>query len=252
MDLEYKKEGRVAIFTINRPERMNALGGEVSRLMYEGLIDFRDDDELWVAIITGAGEKAFSAGADLKEMRPGEARKRIRRPNLTRGLDLWKPIIAAINGYCLGGGLELAMGCDIRIAAEHARLGLPEILRNLLPGGGGTQRIPRMLSQCRAAEILLTGKHITAQKALEWGLINEVVPLDKLMTRAREWADELCQAGPLASRIIKELMIKGPDMTLPQGLRMEQAGWAQLQHTEDTKEGVRAFVEKRKPVWKAK
>ncbi|MBA7548581.1 Short-chain-enoyl-CoA hydratase [subsurface metagenome] len=169
-----------------------------------------------------------------------------------RGLELWKPLIAAINGLALGGGLEIALACDIRIASENARLGTPEVNLGLIPGWGGTQRLPRMIPWCKAAELLLMGRHIDAQEAYRIGLVNTVVPPEAVMPTAREWAEVICQAGPLAVRAAKQAMTQGSSMTLEDGLRLENALEGYLVHTEDFTEGTRAFVEKRKPVYKAK
>jgi len=251
MAVDYEKEGRIAIFTINRPEAMNALNSQVRQELNQALIDFRDDPDLWVGIITGAGEKAFSAGADIKEFRPG--------PIQTGGAvawvrpdQIWKPIIAALNGFALGGGLELAMECDLRIAAEHARLGQPEVNIGFMPGAGGTQRLTRFVGRAMAAEILLTGRHIDAQEAYRIGLVNRVVPLDQLMPTARELAETICQRGPMGIRATKEAMIRGYDLTLEQGLRLERDLANRVRTTEDFMEGARAFAEKRKPVYKAR
>ena len=256
MAIDYKKEGRIAIFTINRPEALNSMNMEAVRELHETMVDFRDDPELWVGIITGAGEKAFSAGADIKDTLPFMKEHRD-SPWATpaipmRGLELWKPLIAAINGLALGGGLEIALACDIRIASENARLGVPEITLGLIPGWGGTQRLPRMLPWCKAMEILLMGRPIDAQEAYRIGLVNKVVPLEQLMPTAREWAEVICQAGPLAVRAAKEAAIRGCSMTLEDGLRLENSLEAYLLGTEDFAEGTTAFVEKRKPVYKAK
>ena len=250
MVINYEKEGRIAIFTFNRPEARNAMNIETYRELQKAMVDFRDDPDLWVGIITGAGERAFSVGADIKEMRPGAAEVKERPPLPSRGFELWKPLIAAINGYCLGGGLEIALACDIRIAAENARLGQPEINIGLMPGAGGTQRLPRVIPWCKAAEILLMGRPIDAQEAYRIGLVNKVVPLEQLMPTAREWAEVICQAGPLGVRRCKEAMIKGYSMTLEEGLELERSMYLPLKDTLDFKEGTRAFVEKRKPVYK--
>ncbi len=249
MAVDYKKEGRIAILTINRPEAMNALNTAVHEELNDAILDFRDDPELWVGIITGAGEKAFSAGADIKEFRPGP---REDRDALTRADQIWKPFIAAINGYALGGGLELAMTCDIRIAAEHARLGQPEVNIGLMPGAGGTQRLPRFVPRAKAAELLLMGVQIDAQEAYRIGLVNKVVPLDQLMSTAREWAEIICQRGPLGVRAAKEAMIRGYSMALEEGLQLEGSLSNRVRESEDFMEGARAFAEKRPPVYKAR
>ena len=256
MVINYEKEGRIAILTINRPEVMNAVNVEVVRELHQALVSFRDDPELWVGIITGAGEKAFCAGADVDDMIPFLKEHRDSpwampaTPN--RGLELWKPLIAAINGAALGGGLEIALACDIRIASEKARFGTPEITLGVLPGWGGTQRLPRMISWCRAAELLLMGKIIDAQEACQIGLVNKVVPPEEVMPRAREWAAKICEAGPLAVRSAKEAMVRGSNMTLDDGIRLEDSLQGFVLLSEDFAEGTAAFIEKRKPRWKGK
>ena len=247
--VEYQTEGKIAIITINRPEAMNSLSIDVRTGLTESLTNFRDNDDLWVAIITGAGEKAFCAGANIKEFRPGPIEEPVGK---IRPDEIWKPIIAALNGYTLGGGLELAMECDIRIAADHARLGQPEVTIGFMPGDGGTQRLPRFVPRAMAAEILLTGEHITAQEAYRIGLVNKVVPLDQLMAEARKMAETICQKGPLGVRAVKEAMIRGYDMSLEQGLQIENDLVKKIRQTEDFMEGAKAFAEKRPPDYKAK
>ena len=169
-----------------------------------------------------------------------------------RGLELWKPLIAAVNGLALGGGLEIALACDLRIASEGARFGLPEVTLGLIPGWGGTQRLPRVVPWCKAAEILLMGRPIDAQEAYRIGLVNKVVPPEAVMPTAKEWANTICQAGPLAVRAAKEAMVRGSSMSLEEGLRLESSLVAYLFSTEDFTEGTTAFAEKRKPAYKAK
>ncbi len=256
MAIDYKEEGRIAIFTINRPEALNAMNVQALQELHEVMVSFRDNPEVWVGIITGAGERAFCAGADIKDMLPFMKEHRDTPwavpATLMRGLELWKPLIAAINGLALGGGLEIALACDIRIASENARLGTPEVTLGLIPGWGGTQRLPRVVPWVKAAEILFMGKPIDAQEAYRIGLINKVVPQDKLMPTAKEWAEVICQAGPLAVRAAKEAMIRGYGMTLEEGLRLENSLEAYLLGTKDFTEGTAAFVEKRKPNFEAK
>jgi len=256
MLIEYKKEGRIAIFTINRPEALNAMSVAAARELRDALVDFRDDPDLWVGIITGAGEKAFCAGADIKDLLPFMKEHRdspwAMPDTPMRGLELWKPLIAAINGHCLGGGLEIAMACDIRIASENARFGTPEVTLGLIPGWGGTQRLPRMVPWCKAAEIVLMGRPIDAQEAYRIGLVNKVVPPEEVMSTAKEWAEAICKAGPLAVRAGKEAMIRGYSMTLEEGLRLENSLFAYLLDTEDFEEGSKAFGEKRSPAFKGK
>ena len=256
MALLYRKEGRIAYFTINRPEAFNAIDPETIREFGEAMRDFSDDPDMWVAIITGAGEKAFSAGADLKEAVPWVKsipdQPEKWRTILLAGLEVWKPLIAAINGAALGGGLELALGCDIRIASENATLGQPEVRVGLIPGWGGTQRLTRFIPRAKAAELLLVGGTINAQEAYRIGLVNEVVPQAELMTAAKRWADRLCEASPLAVRAAKEAMIKGMDMPLKEGLQVELELFTSLLRTEDHEEALKAFIEKRKPEFKAR
>ena len=256
MAIDYKKEGKIAIFTINRPEAMNAMNMEALRELTEAMADFRDDPKLWVGIITGAGERAFCGGADIKDtlsfMKEHRRDQWAFPPTLMRGFELWKPLVAAINGLAVGGGLEIALSCDIRIASETARLGTPEVNLGLIPGWGGTQRVPRMVPWCKAAEILLMGRPVDAQEAYRIGLVNKVVPQAEVMPTAKEWAQVICQAAPLAVRAAKEAMVRGYSMTLEDGLRLENSLVAYIMGTEDFSEGTTAFVEKRKPDYKAK
>ena len=257
MAIDYQKEGKIAIFTINRPEALNAMNVPAARELHKAMVDFRDDPELWVGIITGAGDRAFCAGADIKDMLPFLREHLQNRPwampdTPMRGLELWKPLIAAINGVALGGGLEIALACDLRIASEKARFGCPEVNLGLIPGWGATQRLPRMIPRCKAAELLLMGRPIDAQEAYRIGLVNTVVPPEAVMPTAKEWAEVICRAGPLAVRAAKEAMLRGSSLTLEDGLKLENALEAYLMSTEDFTEGTTAFVEKRKPDFKAK
>ncbi len=248
--VEVQKEGKIIIITINRPEARNALNSEVRQGLNQAYTDFRDDPNLWVAILTGAGDKAFSAGADIKEFRPGPSATTV--GEVLHPDQIWKPFIAAINGYALGGGLELAMQCDIRLAAEHARLGQPEINIGFMPGAGGTQRLPRFVPRAMAAQILLLGEPIDAQEAYRIGLINKVVPLAQLLPTAKQWAETICGKGPVGVRASKEAMIKGYDLSLKEGLALERELVQGVRMSEDFAEGTRAFVEKRPPQYKGK
>ncbi|MDP2918945.1 MAG: enoyl-CoA hydratase/isomerase family protein [Dehalococcoidia bacterium] len=253
--VEYVKEGRIAYITLNRPEALNALNGDVQMGLHQAMVDFRDNDDLWVAIMTGAGDRAFSAGADIKGFRPftGDVEAEGRVPEKpVRADTIWKPFIAAIHGFCLGGGCELALTCDIRIAADNAQFGQPEINIGFIAGGGGTIRLPRFVSRAWAAEILLTGNRINAQQALEIGLISRVVPRDKLMDTAKEIANTIISRGPLGVRATKEAMIRGYDMNLEEGLAFERKLAAYIRTTEDFMEGARAFAQKRPPQYKGK
>jgi crotonobetainyl-CoA hydratase len=250
--VNYTKEGRIAIITLNRPEVLNAINADLSRELSEALRDFRDDPELWVGIITGAGDRAFSAGADIRGFRPGPREAREDAGERVRADQIWKPIIAAIHGYCLGGGLEMAMTCDIRIAADNSRFGLPEIKVGVIPAGGGTARLPRFIPRAKAAEILLMGQHIDAQEAYRIGLVNIVVPRDQLMATAKQWANQLCESGPLQTRAVKEAMLRGLEMSLEDSLKLGREIADRIRGTEDFIEGTTAFREKRKPNWKGK
>jgi enoyl-CoA hydratase/carnithine racemase len=256
MAVLYQKKEKVAYITLNRPEALNALNPETLGELHDIFIDFRKDDNLWVAILTGSGEKAFCAGADIKTAIPflKDSRGKGWRQPITplRGLEVWKPMIAAVNGFALGGGLELVLACDIRIASENARFGVPEVTLGLIPGWGGTQRLPRAIPLAKAAEMLMTGKAIDAQEAYRIGLVNKVVSPSELMSAAEEMAKRLCRPGPLAVRAAKEAMTKGMDMTLEEGLLLEQKLEDFVLGTEDLEEGTRAFVEKRKPTFKGK
>lgn len=260
-DVLFEKKGRLAYITINRPEVYNALSISVWNGLTDAWIRVRDDDDIWVAIVTAAGEKAFSSGQDLKEMsilmekakQEGKPFLPIPPINPMRGnLEVWKPFIAAINGLAYGGGCELALTCDLRVAAEHARIGLSEVRQGLIPGAGGTQRLPRYLPFGIALEALMTGDPISAQDALKYGLFNRVVPMDKLMSTAEALANRLLENAPLAIRAVKESAYRGIRMHLSEGLNLEGMIITNLLQSEDAKEGPRAFSEKRKPVYKAR
>ena len=248
--VEYKKEGRIANIIVNRPEAMNALNSEVFQGLWNAFAAFRDDKDLWVAILTGTGDRAFCAGADIKGLVSGFSPEGDDVP--VRPDNIWKPFIAAINGYCLGGGCELALMCDIRIASENAQFGQPEVNIGFMPAMGGTVRIPRFLPRAIAAEMLLTGNRINAQEALRIGLISRIVPKEKLLDTAKEIANTIITRGPLGVRAVKESMVRGYDMTLDEGLGLEKALSAQLRTTEDFIEGAKAFAEKRPPQYKGK
>ena len=248
----YETRSRVALITVNRPDRMNAIDPATSAELLRAFEAFRDDDALWAAVLTGAGDRAFSAGADLVGMAAANARGeapdlRVPFGGITRKFECWKPIVAAINGHCLAGGLELALCCDIRIAAEHAQFGLPEVTRAIIPGAGGTQRLPRAIPSAAAMHLLLTGGRFDAQWALRFGLVSEVVAADRLLTRALEIADEICRKGPVAVRAVKEAVQGGGETTLTEGLRIENERGREVIATRDAREGPRAFAEKRAP-----
>ncbi len=255
MGIDYSKEGNIAIFVLNRPHVMNALDIPTLQEFHDALIDFRDDPNIWAGIITGAGDEAFCSGIDIRStlsMNRYQDRAQPLPPTLMRGLDITKPLVAAINGLALGGGLEIVLSCDIRIAADNAAFGSPEVTLGLIPAWGGTQRLPRQISWCQAAELLLTGRKIDAREAYRMGLINRVVPKNKLSSTAKEWAQVICNAAPLAVRAAKEAMIKGTQITFNEGLELEDALETYLRGTEDFYEGIRAFTEKRKPYYHAR
>ncbi len=264
MPIRYEQKDRIVTITIDRPEARNAIDPETHQALIEAWIRFRDDADAWVAILTGAGERAFSAGADLKKMIPqtvgahGLAADRPRGHNdyglggITRGLEIWKPLVAAVNGHALAGGLELVLACDLRVAAEHATFGLTEVRWAIMPGAGGTQRLPRAVPLAKAMELILLAEPIPAAEAHRIGLVNAVVPPAELMPTARRWAETLCERGPLAVRAAKEAVIRGLSLPLADGLRFEAFLSGTLRGTEDAVEGPKAFAEKRKPVFKAR
>jgi enoyl-CoA hydratase/carnithine racemase len=256
MEVLCEKKDRIAYITLNRPEAFNAANPDLARELSKVLMDFRSDDDLLVAIITGAGEKAFCAGADIKTMIPFlkdiGGKQWLSAPTIMRGLELWKPIVAAVNGVCLGGGLEIALACDLRIASENASFGVPEVTLGLIPGWGGTQRLPRFIPRCIAADMLLTGRPISAQEAYRVGLVNKVVPLAELMSTAEEYAKALCRPAPMAARAAKEAMVRGSEMSLEGGLALEEKLEDFCLRTEDLEEGTKAFLEKRKASFKGK
>jgi E-phenylitaconyl-CoA hydratase len=255
--IEFALSDGVAIVTINRPERLNAMDAEHYTALSEAWTRVRDDPEVRVAIVTGAGEKAFTVGADLKSFvsAPPELSTMWLTQHdllLNRGLEVWKPVIAAVNGYCVGGGMTLLLGTDIRVAVEHATFGVAEVKRGLIAGNGGTQRIIKQLPHAIAMELLLTGDSIDAETALRWGLVNRVVPAADLMPAAMEFAKRIARNAPLAVQAAKELALRSRDLDLSSGLRLEQVVNRMLQFSEDAREGPTAFAEKRPPAFKGK
>ena len=254
--LTCQKQGQTAIFTLNRPEKHNALTPEMLRLMEAVLLDFMEDPSLRVGIFTGAGEKAFCSGADVREMLPfvkatADCPWRFPRTPM-RGLTVTKPLIAAVNGLAFGGGAELAISCDLRVAADTAAFRFPEPNLGLIPRLGGTQRLPRLVGRSHAAEILLTGETVEAREALAMGLVNRVVPQERLMDSALEIAQRICRAGPLSVQALKRCLYEGSDMSLADGLALESELGLRLFQTEDYAEGSAAFREKRPPRFKGK
>ena len=254
--VQYEKRGPLAVVTLDRPEVMNALHLEAHLELKEIWEDFRDDADLWVAILTGAGERAFCAGNDLKATAERTAagtdvQGRTRPPfgRITRDFDCPKPIIAAVNGVAVGGGLELALACDIVVAAEHARFGLPEPRVGLFAGAGGIHRLARQVPFKHALGLLLTGRIIQADEAYRIGLLNEVVPLEDLMPAAERWASEILECSPLSVRLTKEAVFDGLQHSVDDALERDAARVERLLASEDYVEGPRAFAEKRKPRW---
>jgi enoyl-CoA hydratase len=253
----YEKSERVATITLNRPEALNAFSKEVVDEVMQAVEDAKHDDNIGVVVLTGAGEKAFSAGADIKTMIGMNAIKArelsLMGEKLCLALEnLEKPVIAALNGYALGGGLEVAMACDLRIASENARMGQTEINIGLIPGWGGTQRLTRLIGRTKAKELVFTGRIIDAKTAEQLGIVNMVVPPDKLKETVRQFALDLAAKAPVAIKVAKALINKGADISLDSALALEREGFAVVASTEDLQEGVRAFTEKRKAVFKGK
>jgi len=248
-------DGHVFTLTINRPEVMNALHPPANREMAEAWDRYSADSELWVAIVTGAGDKAFSAGNDLKYQAAGKGA--VTMPpsgfgGLTSRFDCTKPIIAAVNGVALGGGFEIALACDVIVASERARFGLPEPKVGLAAVAGGIHRLPRQIGLKNAMGLMLTGRHFDAAEAYRLGLAQEVVTHDRLMERARAWADEMLECAPLSVRATKQAALGGLDRPLAEALEMRFPALHDLFHSEDFVEGPRAFAEKRKPRWKGR
>ncbi len=247
----YEKRHHIAYITINRPEVMNAFHPPASRELSDIWDDFEKDRDMWVAIITGAGQRAFSAGRDLKyDATHPEATREPTGKSLAIRYDLWKPIIAAVNGVAFGGGLEMALACDIIIAAENAQFGLREPRVGYIALGGGVHRLPRQVPLKQAMSMLLTARAIDAQEAYRLGLVNEVVPLPELIPTAERWAQEILECAPLAVRGTKEAAMTGLELPLQLAMRHTYANVVALVRSEDFKEGPRAFAEKRRPVWK--
>ncbi len=246
-------DGHVATLTINRPDKLNALNIATRSRMVEELNDLAANDDVRVVIVTGAGEKSFVAGADIAEFEgrsPVDQFRVMTDSSMFLAVDEFpKPIIAAINGFCLGGGCELALACDIRIASEKAKLGQPEINLGLLPGGGGTQRLPRLVGMGAALKMLYTGDFIRADEAYRIGLVDEVVPPDQLQARAKELADTIASKSPVALRLIKQAVRTSARTSLDEGLKQEVTLFSLAFASEDKKEGVDAFLNKRQPTF---
>jgi enoyl-CoA hydratase/carnithine racemase len=252
--IRYEKRGRLAVVTINRPGVMNALHPAANEELSRVWDDFAADPEVWVAILTGAGERAFSAGNDLKWTAEHGV------PRMPKGgfgglvarTDLWKPLIAAVNGFALGGGLEIALACDIIIAADHARLGLPEPRVGLMAAAGGVHRLPRFIPQKIAMGLMLAARQIPAAEAARLGLVNEVVPGKDLMATAERWANDILECSPISVQATKQAALQGLEKPLSEAMATPYSMVQRLFGSEDAIEGPRAFAEKRKPVWRGR
>jgi enoyl-CoA hydratase len=249
-----ERQDHVATVTLNRPDVLNAQNNAMREGLMAAFAALKTDEDVRAIVVTGAGERAFSAGADIKEFLeppvPTRFREQRRRLDYRAEMDRCpQPIVAAIRGFALGGGLELALACDIRIAAEDAQLGLTEINLGIIPGGGGTQRLPRLVGRGKALEMILTGARLSAAEALRVGLVERVVPVAELSSAALGLARTIAEKAPIALRYAKEAVVSGLQLPLADGLRLENDLATLLRTTEDRVEGARAFVEKRKPRW---
>ncbi len=251
-----EKHGAVAVLTINRPDKLNALNSNVHAEGVAALDELRKDDSVRVLVITGSGPKSFIAGADISEfegMTPVTQRNQFYEKTLFNTIDAFpKPVIAMINGFCLGGGNELALACDIRICSENARFSQPEINLGIMPGGGGTQRLTRLIGEGRAMEMILSGDMIDAATANKFGLVNHVFPAEELVEKTMEFAGKIAEKAPIALQLSKEAVKFASRSNLDEGLRREVDLFAICFSTEDKQEGVSAFLEKRKPVFKGR
>jgi enoyl-CoA hydratase/carnithine racemase len=252
--IQLDRDGDVAIVTINRPDRLNTLDLPTLDKLAQAWTQIRDDDDLRAVVLTGTGDKAFCAGADLRDFLPRPHPLRdLWNPGVElrpdRGLDLWKPVIAAVNGYCLGGGLTLMLAADLRIASDTARFATPEIRHGILASCGGTQRLARQIPHALAMELLLTGDQIDAETALRWGLVNRVVPLAEVVPAALELAHKIAANAPMAVQATKELAVRSADLSIDAGLRLEDAMVRLLQDSKDFAAGVQAFAERKQAVF---
>ncbi|MBS04973.1 MAG: enoyl-CoA hydratase [Gammaproteobacteria bacterium] len=265
MELEattFEVKDKVAWITLNRPEAMNSLNAIIRWELSHHWDEVERNDDIWIAVVTGAGDRAFCAGADLKfrsqerDASPQQRAEWARMGAETRGLhERWvfpKPVIAMINGYALGGGLELAMGCDILIAAEHAQLGLPEPRRGLIAGAAGVHRLPRLIGVKQAMSFLLTGRHMSAQRAYEMGLVSDVVPASELRATADAYIADIKKCAPLAVRATKEASMRGLDYPLAQAFYTPYDSERKRAQSQDAIEGPKAFAEKRTPDWQGR
>jgi len=250
----YEKKGRIAYVTLNRPEVMNAMNTKMHFELREIWEDFRDDDDVWIAILSGAGDRAFATGNDLKESaaRDEKARNAERPPfaGMTSNFECSKPIIAAVHGYCVAGGFETALACDLIIAADNTIFSLPEVKVGLVAGAGGLHRLARTAPLKATMGLVLTGKRIDAAEAYRLGVVNEVVPVDQLLETAERWANEILECAPIAVRMTKEAVLRGLQLEVEDAIARDVVEVKPvIRASEDYLEGPRAFAEKRKPVW---
>ena len=253
----FERQGAIGIVTINRPKVLNALNKETMRELKTLVEQIAVDQEIGVVIVTGSGDKSFVAGADITEMQPLSALEGRQWGKFSQGVfnaleNLPQPVIAAVNGFALGGGCELAMSCDIRIASEKAKFGQPEVLLGVIPGFAGTQRLPRLIGKGRAKELLFTGKQIDAMEAYRIGLVNAVVPAEKLLDVAKEWANLILSRGMVAVQLCKSAVNEGMDMDFESGQAYEAEAFGLCFAPEDQAEGMVAFVEKRPAIFRGK
>src|SRR5580704_2966203 len=265
--LEFEVRNHIAYLTVNRPQVHNALNPEAIVQLADTWVRVNQDDDVRVAIVTGAGDKAFSAGADLAKMIPLltgarqpedqwdnrlKENRRLGDHALLRGYDVDKPVIAAVNGFCIAGGFELMQATDLRVAADHARFGLQEVKWAIIPASGSLVRLPRQMPYCKAMELLLTGNLIDAHEAYRLGLVNYVVPAGEVMAKAEELAAAIAANGPIAVRAIKEGVRRAVGHTFEDGFKIENEVARPVMKSEDAREGPRAFIEKRKPNYKGR
>ena len=254
-NLKFEKKNQIAYITVARPKVLNALNSGTIAELHSAFLAVKEDDDIRVAILTGEGEKAFVAGADINELAtqgPVQGKEYAQRGQAVFDLieNCGKPVIACVNGFALGGGCELAMACTLRFASENAKFGQPEVKLGIIPGYGGTQRLPRLVGKGRAMQIILSGEILSAEEAYRIGLVNEVVPLGELITRAEALAAKIIANGPLACKYVIEAVNKGMEMTLQEGLFLEASLFGVCCATEDKNEGTKAFLEKRAPQFK--
>jgi len=246
--------GRVGLIKLNRPQALNALNNQLMRELMDALESFDKDGNVGAVVITG-NEKSFAAGADIKEMADKSIQQMMDRDHIAvfgRIRTIRKPVIAAVSGWALGGGCEIALSCDMIVASESARFGQPEINIGVIPGAGGTQRLTRAVGKALAMEMILNDRRLTAQEAYQFGMVNRVVPVEGYLDEAVKLADEIASRAPMAVRAAKKMINQAFERTLADGLAEEKQEFYNLFATEDQKEGMQAFVEKRKPEWKGK